>query len=157
MFKSAWDAALPVYVIGTALIFLFGSLLKTDERRSSVTLWDRFAQSQTPQKSHLPGRSRWRRTPFASVLIRTACPVGKPNRPSSLIRCHGSFWAVRGQAAFRSTSAQNGTSAGYPIADVWRALRLALKYAFHSFSWHACPRSLGCAGLWAALFYSRYI
>jgi hypothetical protein len=40
VFKSAWDAALPVYAIGTALIFVFGSLLKTDERRSSVTLWD---------------------------------------------------------------------------------------------------------------------
>lgn len=93
MFKSAWDGALPVYVIGTALVMVFSTLLKTDERRSSVTLWDRSAQSQTPQKSHLPGRSRGRGIPFASVLIRTACPVGKPNRPSSLIRCHGSFWA----------------------------------------------------------------
>jgi len=40
VFKSVLDAALPVYAIGTALIFVFGSLLKTDERRSSVTLWD---------------------------------------------------------------------------------------------------------------------
>jgi hypothetical protein len=43
VFKSAWDRALPVYAIGTALIFVLGSLLKTDERRSSVTLWDRSA------------------------------------------------------------------------------------------------------------------
>jgi hypothetical protein len=71
VFKSALDAALPVYAIGTALIFVFGSLLKTDERRSSVTLWGRSAQSQTPQKSHLPGKSRWRRTLFASVPIGT--------------------------------------------------------------------------------------
>ena len=40
MFRQALDEALPVYVIGTALIFVFSSLLKTDERRSSVTLWD---------------------------------------------------------------------------------------------------------------------
>ena len=40
MFRQALDEALPVYVIGTALIFVFNSLLKTDERRSSVTLWD---------------------------------------------------------------------------------------------------------------------
>ena len=31
MFRQALDGALPVYVIGTALIFVFGSLLKTDE------------------------------------------------------------------------------------------------------------------------------
>ena len=93
MFKSAWDAALPVYAIGTALIFVFGSLLKTDERRSSVTLWGRSAQSQTPNKLHLPGKSRWRRTPFASVPIGTVYFDGQPNRSSSLIRCHDSFWA----------------------------------------------------------------
>ena len=40
MFKSALDGALPVNAICIALIFVFGSLLKTDERRSSVTLWD---------------------------------------------------------------------------------------------------------------------
>ena len=40
MFKSASDGAWSVYAIGTALIFVFGSLLKTDERRSSVMLWD---------------------------------------------------------------------------------------------------------------------
>ena len=40
MFKAALDGALPVNAICTALIFVFGSLLKTDERRSSVTLWD---------------------------------------------------------------------------------------------------------------------
>ena len=71
MFRQALDEALPVYVIGTAFIFVFGSLLKTDERRSSVPLWDRSAQSQTPQKSYLPGKSRWRRTPFASVPFGT--------------------------------------------------------------------------------------
>jgi hypothetical protein len=31
-FKPAWDAALPVYAIGTALIMVFSSPLKTDER-----------------------------------------------------------------------------------------------------------------------------
>jgi hypothetical protein len=40
VFKSALDRAWPVYAIGTAPIFVFSSLLKTDERRSSVTLWD---------------------------------------------------------------------------------------------------------------------
>jgi len=40
VFKSALDGALSVCAIATALIFVFGSLLKTDERRSSVTLWD---------------------------------------------------------------------------------------------------------------------
>jgi hypothetical protein len=90
-FKSALHGPWPVCAIGTALIFVFGSLLKTDERRSSVTLWDRSAQSQTPQKFYLPGKSRWRRASFASVPIGTACPNGKPNRPSSLSRCHGNF------------------------------------------------------------------
>ena len=56
MFKSAWDAALPVYAIGTALIFVFGSLLKTDERRSSVTLWG-WSANPKRHKSHIyPGR-----------------------------------------------------------------------------------------------------
>ena len=131
MFKSAWDAALPVYAIGTALIFVFGSLLKTDERRSSVTLWDRSAQSQTPQKSHLPRKSRWRRTLFASVPIGTACPVGKPNRPSSLIRCHGNFWAEKRQSAFGSTNGQSRLSGNDPrsvvrskppLATAWRPM-----------------------------------
>jgi hypothetical protein len=31
VFKSAWDAALPVYAIATALIFVFSSPVKTDE------------------------------------------------------------------------------------------------------------------------------
>lgn len=112
MFKSAWDAALPVYAIGTALIFVFGSLLKTDERRSSVTLWGRSAQSQTPNKLHLPGKSRWRRTPFASVPIGTVYFDGQPNRSSSLIRCHDSFWAGSGQSAIgrRTADMQQGWS-----------------------------------------------
>ena len=96
MFKSAWDAALPVYAIGTALVMVFSSLLKTDERRSSVTLWGRSAQSQTPNKLHLPGNSRWCGTPFASVSIETVYFDGKLMRPSSLIRCHGNFWAGSG-------------------------------------------------------------
>ncbi len=56
MFRQALDEALPVYVIGAAFIFAFGSLLKTDERRSSVTLWGRSA-SPKPHKSPIcPGR-----------------------------------------------------------------------------------------------------
>jgi hypothetical protein len=106
VFKSALDAALPVYAIGTALIFVFGSLLKTDERRSSVTLWGRSAQSQTPQKSYLPGKSRWRRTPFASVPIGTVCPDGKLKRPSCLIGYHGSFWAGSGMSAYNHLTRQ---------------------------------------------------
>jgi hypothetical protein len=51
-FKLALDAALPVYAIGTALIFVFGSLLKTDERRSSVTLWD-WSANPKRHKSHI--------------------------------------------------------------------------------------------------------
>ena len=112
MFKSAWDAALPVYAIGTALVMVFSSLLKTDERRSSVTLWDRSAQSQTLQKPHLPGKSRWRRTPFASVPIGTGYFDGQPNRSSSLIRCHGSFWAGNGQAALKFEKGHCRPSAG---------------------------------------------
>jgi hypothetical protein len=80
---------------------MFGSLLKTDERRSSVTLWDRSAQSLTPQKSHLPGKSRWCPTPLASFPIGTVYFDGKPNRFSSLIRRHGNFWAGSGLTAIK--------------------------------------------------------
>ncbi|OYU01114.1 MAG: hypothetical protein CFE36_12245 [Sphingomonadaceae bacterium PASS1] len=56
-FKLALDAALPVYAIGAALIFVFSSLLKTDERRSSVTLWD-WSANPKPQISCIcPGRA----------------------------------------------------------------------------------------------------
>ena len=118
VFKSALDGALPVNAICIALIFVFGSLLKTDERRSSVTLWGRSAQSQTPNKLHLPGNSRWCGTPFASVPIGTVCPDGQPKRPSSLIRCHGSFWAEGGLSAFGLTGTQSGLSGCDPIADM---------------------------------------
>jgi hypothetical protein len=40
MFRQALDVAWPVCAIGVALISVFSSLVKTDERRSSVTLWD---------------------------------------------------------------------------------------------------------------------
>ena len=103
MFKSALDGALPVNAICTALIFVFGSLLKTDERRSSVTLWGRSAQSQTPNKLHLLGKSRWRRTPFASVPIGTVYFDGQPNRSSSLIRCHSNFGAPKNTRRFLLT------------------------------------------------------
>ena len=106
MFKSALDGALPVNTICIALIFVIDSLLKTDERRSSVTLWGRSAQSQTPQKSHLPGKSRWRRTLFASVPNGTVCPNGKPKRPSCLISCDGSFWAGSRLSGLRSCKAE---------------------------------------------------
>jgi rubredoxin len=59
----------------------------------------------------LPGKGRWRRTPFASVPNGTVCPDGKPERPSCLIGYHGSFWAGSGLAAFGSTRAQSETSA----------------------------------------------
>jgi hypothetical protein len=53
----ALDAALPVYAIGTALVMVFSSLLKTDERRSSVTLWD-WSANPKRHKSHIyPGRA----------------------------------------------------------------------------------------------------
>jgi len=56
MFRQALDGALPVYAIGTAFIFVFGSLLKTDERRSSVMLWD-WSANHKRHKSHIyPGR-----------------------------------------------------------------------------------------------------
>ena len=103
MFKSALDGALPVNAIGTALIFVFGSLLKTDERRSSVMLWGRSAQSQTPQKPNLSGKSRWRRTLFASVPIGTDCLDGKPKRTSSLIRCHSNFGVPKNTRRFSLT------------------------------------------------------
>ena len=100
MFRQALDVAWPVCAIGVALISVFSSLVKTDERRSSVTLWDRSAQPRTPHKSHLPEKSRWRRTPFAGVPFGTVCPDGKHKRPSSLIRYHGSFWAESGRTGF---------------------------------------------------------
>ena len=117
MFRQALDVAWPVCAIGVALISVFSSLVKTDERRSSVTLWDRSAQPRTPHKSHLPEKSRWRRTPFAGVPFGTVCPDGKHKRPSSLIRYHGSFWAGSGQTAFGSINPQSGTSASDPLRD----------------------------------------
>ncbi|WP_333570328.1 hypothetical protein, partial [Sphingorhabdus sp.] len=66
-----WDAALPVYAIGTALIFVFGSLLNTDERRSSVTLWGRsanpkptkvaFTREESLASNTVCQRSNWNR------------------------------------------------------------------------------------------------
>ncbi len=56
MFRQALDGALPVYAIGTALIFVFGSLLKTDEQRSSVTLWGWSANPKRHKSPICPGR-----------------------------------------------------------------------------------------------------
>ena len=57
MFKSAWDAAWPVYAIGIALIIVFSTLLKTDERRSSVMLWDWSANPKRHKSPICPGRA----------------------------------------------------------------------------------------------------
>ena len=56
MFRQALDVAWPVCAIGVALISVFSSLVKTDERRSSVTLWD-WSANPKRHKSHIyPGR-----------------------------------------------------------------------------------------------------
>ena len=68
--------------------------------RLSAQLWGWTLQFPTPQKSHLPRKSCRRRIPFASLPIGTVYFDGKPNRPSSLIRCHGRFWAENGRFAF---------------------------------------------------------
>jgi len=56
MFRQALDVAWPVCAIGTALIFVLSTLLKTDERRSSVMFWDWSANPKRHKSRNYPGR-----------------------------------------------------------------------------------------------------